>query len=135
MSDSGTRRRGRHVFFFWLLGAWILGGSAYAAGTGSSQFGGARVGGLSGYSGYSGSLGGMRSSSSVIRHGTTGFSIYSQRGVTRVVGEPSVSKRLLLPDGSSARVIGDGTGGAYVFGAPGNHRILGNRSLPNDHGP
>ena len=90
MSGSRTRRPGSQVFFIWLLGSWFLGVSAHAAGAGGGNFGGARVGGMSGYSGYSGGFGGIRSGSSVIRHGNTGFSIYSQRGVTRVIGEPPV---------------------------------------------
>jgi hypothetical protein len=102
---------------------------------GGGQFGGARIGGAGGYSGYSGGLGGMQLRSSVIRHGNTGFSIYSQRGVTRVIGEPPVSRKILLPDGRSAQMIGDGSGGAYVFGSSGNHRIIGNRSVFGDDGP
>jgi len=116
-----------------MLGSWIVGVSAQAGGTvGTSSFGGARVGGIGGFSSYSGGFGGLPRGSSVINHGGTGFSIYSQRGVTRVIGQPQVSKKVLLPDGRSARVIGDGNGGAYVFGAPGNHRILGDRRLFGD---
>jgi hypothetical protein len=117
----------------WLLGAWAIFAPVHAAGTG--HFGGARIGGMGAYSSLSGGVGSPRSGSSIIRHGGTGFSIYSQRGVTRVIGEAPVSKRILFPDGKSARVIGDGSGGAYVFGAPGNHRLLGTRSAFDDHGP
>ena len=117
-----------------LAGACSLATGVLAGGTGSTgSFGGARIGSGGAFSGYSGSLGGTRPGSSVIRHGGTGFSIYSQRGVTRVIGEPTVSKRVLLPDGRSARVIGDSDGGARVYGAPGNHRILGNPRLFGDH--
>ena len=116
-----------------IMGPWLIGLGAHAGGTGS--FGGARVGGMAGFSGYSGSFGGAPRGSSVINHQGTGFSIYSQRGVTRVIGEPQVSRKILLPDGRSARIIGDGKGGAYLFGAEGNHRILGNRRLFADDGP
>lgn len=108
--------------------------SAHAAGTsGSTSFGGVRIGGAATFSGYSGGFSGLRSGTSVIGHRGTGFSIYSQRGVTRVIGETPVSGNVLLPDGRRARVIGDGHGGARVYGAPGNHRILGNPRLFGDH--
>ena len=71
----------------------------------------------------------------MINHGGTGFSIYSQQGVTRVIGVPQVSEKVFLPNGQSARVIGDGRGGASVFSAPGNHRILGSRRLLRNDGP
>ena len=132
MSGLNARWRQLIVLCAWLTGSFLLVVSAHGAGTGGGHFGGARVGG---YPGYSGGFGAPRSGSSIIRHGGTGFSIYSQRGVTRVIGEPPVSKRILLPDGKSARIVGDGTGGAYVFGAPGNHRILGNPAPFGDHGP
>ena len=37
--------------------------------------------------------------------------------------------------GASALAIGDGRGGARLYGAPGNHRIFGNRRLFGDDGP
>ena len=110
--------------------SWMIGVSAQTRGTGS--FGSARVGGAAS---YSGSFGGLPRGSSVINHGSTGFSIYSQQGVTRVIGVPQVSRKILLPGGRSTQVIGDGSGGAYVFGAQGNHRILGNRRLFGNDGP
>ena len=116
-----------------MLGSWMAGVSAQAGGTvGTGSFGSARLGGAGS---YSGSFGGLPRGSSVINHGGTGFSIYSQHGVTRVIGVPKVSKRILLPGGGSAQVIGDGRGGATISGAPGNHRILGNRRLFGDGGP
>ncbi len=99
---------------------------------GTSSFGGVRI---SGVGGYSGGIGGLPRGSSIITHRGTGFSIYSQRGVTRVIGQPRVSQRILLPDGGSALAIGDGRGGARLYGAPGNHRIFGNRRLFGDDGP
>ena len=135
MSGSRARWRDMCIYVAWLLGAWIMLVPAHAAGTGAGHFGGTRIGVVGGYPSLSGGFGGPRAGSSVIRHGNTGFSIYSQRGVTRVIGEPPVSKRILLPDGSSARLIGDGSGGAHLFGAPGNHRILGTRSALDEHGP
>jgi hypothetical protein len=118
------------------VGSWMMGVNAQAGGTiGTGSFGGARVGGIGVFSGYSAGFGGLPRGSSVINHGGTGFTIYSQRGVTRVIGQPQVSKKILLPDGRSAQMIGDGRGGAYIFGAPGNHRILGNRRLFGDDGP
>jgi hypothetical protein len=106
--------------------------SAPAGGAGgTNSFGGARIGGVGGYSGANS---GLSRGSSIINHGGTGFSIYSQSGVTRVIGQPKVSKKILLPDGSSTHVIADGTGGAYVFGIRGNHRILDNRRLFADDG-
>lgn len=135
MSGYMARWRGPCVFLVWLMGSWMPGTSVHAAGSGGGQFGGTRIGGVGGYSGYSGGSGGLRPGSSVIRHGNTGFSIYSQHGVTRVIGEPPVSKRILLPDGRSTRMIGDGSGGAYIFGSSGNHRIPGNRPLFGNDGP
>lgn len=70
--------------------------------------------------------------SSIIRHGGTGFSIYSQQGVTRVIGEPGVSRNVLLPNGQNARVVGDGRGGARVFGPGWNHRLIGAPSGARD---
>jgi hypothetical protein len=135
MSESKTAWHRPGVFAAWLLGSWMLVLTAHAAGTGGmGGFGAARIGGAGGYSSYSGGFGGLRSGSSVIRHGTTGFSIYTQQGVTRVIGEPPVYRRILLPDGRSARVVGDGQGGASLYGAPGNHRIFGNRRLFGDDG-
>ncbi len=134
MSDSRAAWRCLCVITTCLVGSSMLDFSVHAAGTGGG-FGAARIGGTGGYSNYSGGFGSLRSGSSIIRHGGTGFSIYSQNGVTRVIGEPPVSKRILLPDGRSARMIGDGAGGAYLFGAPGNHRISGNRRLLGDDGP
>jgi hypothetical protein len=107
--------------------SWMIGVSAQ-----TRSFGSARVGGAAS---YSGSFGGLPRGSSVINHGGTGFSIYSQQGVTRVIGVPQVSRKILLPGGRSAQVTGDGSGGAYVFGAQGNHRILGNRRLFGNDGP
>lgn len=135
MSGSRARWRDMWIHVAWLMGVWIMLVPAHAAGTGAGHFGGARIGVVGGNSIFSGGFGSPRSGSSIIRHGNTGFSIYSQRGVTRVIGEPPVSKRILLPDGNSARLIGDGSGGAYLFGAPGNHRILGTRSAFDEHGP
>ena len=135
MSGSRARWRTACIVLASLAGTWMLGVHAHAAGSiGGGQFGGARIGGVGAYSGYSGGLGSTRTPSSVVRHGSTGFSIYTQRGVTRVIGEPSVSKKILLPDGRSAQMIGDGSGGAYIFGSSGNHRILGNRSLFSNDG-
>lgn len=115
-----------------LAGSFVV--TAHSAGaSGGGSFGGARIGGAGTISGYSGGITGLRPGSSVIGHRGTGFSIYSQRGVTRVIGETPVSKNVLLPDGRRARVIGDGHGGSQVFGAPGNHRILGNPRLFGDH--
>ena len=115
------------------MGSWMMGVGAQAGGTiGTSSFGGARIGGMGG---YSGGIGGLARGSSVITHRGTGFSIYSQSGVTRVIGQPRVSKRILLPDGRSARVMGDGRGGATIYGAPGNHRIFGKRRLFGHDGP
>lgn len=126
-------RRRLGVTLVLIMGSLAVAASAQAGGAlGTNSYGGARIGGAYGYSrGHSG----LPSGSSVINHPGTGFSIYSQRGVTRVIGQPKTSKNILLPDGSSARVIGDGRGGAYVFGAPGNHRILGNRRLFGHDGP
>lgn len=135
MSDSRARRRGLCTILGCLVGSWFFALSALAAGTGGGGLGGARVGATGVYSGYAGGFGGPRTGASIIRHGSTGFSIYSQRGVTRVIGEPPVSKTILLPGRERARIVGDGTGGAYLFGAPGNHRILGNRPVFDDHGP
>lgn len=126
-------RRRLGIITVLMMGSWMLCAGAQAGGTiGTSSFGGARIGGMGG---YSGGIGGLPRGSSVITHRGTGFSIYSQRGVTRVIGQPRVSKRILLPDGRSTLVIGDGRGGAYVFGAQGYHRILGNRRLFGDDGP
>ena len=108
-----------------LMGASLLTASAQSSGTRS--FGGARIGATGGYSG------GLGRGSSVISHGATGFSIYSQQGVTRVIGVPRVSRKLFLPNGRSALAIGDGRGGVSLSNAPGNHRIPGNRQrLGND---
>ncbi len=111
------------------MGSWMLCAGTQAGGT--SNVGGARI---SGMGSYSGGIGGLSRGSSVITHRGTGFSIYSQHGVTRVIGQPQVTKRILLPGGRSALAIGDGRGGATIYGAPGNHRILGNRRLFGDDG-
>ena len=133
MSNGDACRRRSSVTIMLMTGMLTVAAGALAGGTiGTSSSGGARLGGKSSYSGASSRL---PMGSSVINHGATGFSIYSQRGVTRVIGQPKVSKKVLLPDGASTRVIGDGRGGAYVFGAGGNHRILGNRRLFGDDGP
>ena len=101
--------------------------NARAGGTvGTTGFGGARIGA---------GFGGISASSSVIRHGGTGFSIYSQQGVTRVIGTPQVSRNILLPDGQRVRIVGDGKGGAHVFGPRGSQRILGNPRLFAGDGP
>ena len=113
-----------------LMSAWMAAVGAQSSGTGG--FGGARIGATGG---YSGGFSGLARGSSVISHGATGFSIYSQQGVTRVIGVPRVSRKILLPNGNSARAIGDGRGGVSVFGAPGNHRIPGNRPLFGNDGP
>ena len=126
-------RRRLVIFTVLTMASWILCAGAQAGGAmGTSSFGGARI---SGVGGYSGGIGGLPRGSSIITHGGTGFSIYSQRGVTRVIGQPRVSQRILLPDGGSALAIGDGRGGARLYGAPGNHRIFGNRRLFGDDGP
>lgn len=117
----------------YMASSLAVGANAYAGGTpGSSNFGGARIGGTGG---YSGAYSGLPRGSSVISHGGTGFSIYSQQGVTRVIGVPGVSRRILLPQGGSTQVIGDGTGGARLFGAGGYHQIIGNHPLNVDDGP
>lgn len=133
MNSRTACRRRLGVTTLLMTGTLTVTASALAGGAvGTNSFGGARIGGASGYSGaFSGRPGG----SSVINHGGTGFSIYSQHGVTRVIGQPKVSKKILLPDGTSTLVIGDGRGGADVFSARGNHRILANQRLFGDDGP
>lgn len=104
--------------------------NARAGGTvGTTGFGGARIGTAGG------SFGGIGRSTSIIRHGDTGFSIYSQQGVTRVIGTPKVSKNVRLPDGRSTRVIGDGNGGAQTFGPRGSQRVFGNPRLLDGDDP
>ena len=110
-----------------LMGASLLTASAQSSGT--RGFGGARIGASGGYSG------GLGRGSSVISHGATGFSIYSQQGVTRVIGVPRVSRKIFLPNGQSTRVIGDGRGGASVLGPLGNHRIFGDRPPTGNDSP
>ena len=133
MNVLGSCRRRLALIIVLTVGAWMMGANTQAGGTlGTGSFGGARLGGAGG---YSGGFGGLPRGSSIISHGGTGFSIYSQRGVTRVIGQPKVSRRILLPGGRSALAIGDGKGGSHVYGAPGNHRIFGNRRLFGDDGP
>lgn len=81
--------------------------------------------GVGGYSSSRGATGTPFAGSSVIRHGDTGFSIYNRQGVTRVIGGPPSRGSVTLPDGRRAKLIGDGRGGAYLLGAPGNHWISG----------
>ena len=113
-----------------LVSAWMVAASAQSSG--ARGFGSARIG-MTG--GYSGGFGGAARGSSVISHGATGFSIYSQQGVTRVIGVPRVSRKIFLPNGRSARAIGDGRGGVSLSGPRGNHRILGDRQLLRNNGP
>jgi hypothetical protein len=103
-----------------------------AQSNGTGGFGSARIGATGG---YTGGFGGQSRSSSVINHGGTGFSIYSQQGVTRVIGVPRVSRKIFLPNGQSTRVIGDGRGGASVLGPLGNHRIFGDRPPSGNDSP
>lgn len=131
MNVHGASRRRWGTIGVLIMSSWMVAAGAQAGGT--SGFGSARLGG--GVGSYSGGFGGLSRGSSIINHGGTGFSIYSQQGVTRVIGVPRVSRTILLPGGRSSRVIGDGKGGAYVFGAQGNHRILGNRRLIRNDGP
>ncbi len=134
MNIHGASRRRLATISVLVVSSWMVAAGTQAGGTGG--FGSARLGGAGSYSGgFGGGFGGLPRGSSVITHGTTGFSVYSQQGVTRVIGVPKVSKRILLPNGRSSRVIGDGKGGAYVFGAQGNHRIFGNRRLFGNDGP
>lgn len=108
--------------------AALAGGPAQAGGgVGTSSFGGARIGAPG--AGFEG-IGRAPAATSVIRHGDTGFSIYSQRGITRVIGTPPVSRTVRMPDGGTTRVMGDGRGGAWVLGAGGNHRLIGPASGP-----
>lgn len=123
----------RHLGCIGVLVAGLLAVAAHAAGTSGGGFGGGRIGGAGTFSGFSRGFTGPQPGSSVIGHQGTGFSIYSQQGVTRVIGEAPVSKSVLLPDGRRARVIGERHGGSQVFGATGNHRILGNPRLFGDH--
>jgi hypothetical protein len=134
MNTHGPSRRRLGTIGVLIVSSWMLAAGAQAGGTGS--FGSARLGGAGNYSGsFGGGFGGLSRGSSVINHGGTGFSVYSQQGVTRVIGMPQVSRTILLPNGRSSRVIGDGKGGAHVFGAQGNHRIFGNRRLFGNDGP
>jgi len=134
MNFHGVCRRHLATIIVLVGSAWMVAVGAQTGGTGS--FGSARLGGAGGYSkGFGGGFGGVPRGSSVISHGATGFSVYSQQGVTRVIGVPRVSRKILLPDGRSSHVIGDGKGGAYVFGAQGNHRVFGNRRLFGNDGP
>ena len=126
MNFHGVCRRHLATIIVLVGSAWMVAVGAQTGGTGS--FGSARLGGAGGF-------GGVPRGSSVISHGATGFSVYSQQGVTRVIGVPRVSRKILLPDGRSSHVIGDGKGGAYVFGAQRNHRIFGNRRLFGNDGP
>ena len=131
MNTHGVCRRHLATIIVLVGSAWMV-----AVGAQTGSFGSARLGGAGGYSkGFGGGFGGVPRGSSIISHGATGFSVYSQQGVTRVIGVPRVSRKILLPDGRSSHVIGDGKGGAYVFGAQGNHRILGNRRLFGNDGP
>ena len=118
---SADRLSLRIIVVLLLMGAPLLTASAQSSGT--RGFAGARIGASGGYSG------GLGRGSSVIGHGATGFSIYSQQGVTRVIGVPRVSRKIFLPNGRSALAIGDGRGGISLSNAPGNHRILGGRQL------
>lgn len=116
-----------------LLGLLLTAAPLQAAGTvGTNSFGGVRIGTTGG---FAGSRSGLPASTSVINHSGTGFSIYSQQGVTRVIGQPKVSRKILLTGGGSARATGDGNGGVYLFGAGGNHRLLGNSRLFAPDGP
>ena len=117
MAENGSARRRSPLFAACalLFSSFVL--TANAAG----------VGGFS--SGVAGS-GGSLSGSSVISHGSAGFSVYSGRGVTRVIGGPPQRVGVPLPDGRSARLVGDGRGGAYLLGAPGNHWIPGPNTNP-----
>lgn len=116
-----------------LLGLLLSAAPVQAGGTvGTSGFGGVRVGTAGG---VAGSRSGFPASTSVINHGGTGFSIYSQQGVTRVIGQPKVSRKILLTGGGSVRATGDSNGGVYLFGAGGNHRLLGNSRLFAPDGP
>ena len=122
MGRASSRRR-RAIALLATMITVLAGTNAQAGGgTGTTSFGGARVGA----SGLGlGGIGRAPGATSIIRHGDTGFSIYSQQGVTRVIGTPGVSRTVRMPDGSTTRVIGDGKGGAYVFGSGGNHRLIG----------
>ena len=133
MNIHGASRRRLGTISVLIVSSWMIAAGAQAGGTGS--FGSARLGGAGSYSGGVGGFAGLSRGSSVINHGGTGFSVYSQQGVTRVIGVPQVSRTILLPNRRSSHVIGDGKGGAYVFGAQGNHRIFGNRRLFGDDGP
>lgn len=132
---TGLGSRMRAVAAGMLICGALAHTSALAGGRiGGAGFGGARIGAPSAGIGY-GAMGARPSSSSVIRHGSTGFSIYSQQGITRVIGDPGVSRNVRLPDGRSARVVGDGKGGATVYGPGGAQRIFGNGPLPLRDGP
>ena len=130
MNIQGVSVRRSRTIGVLIVSSWMIAVSAQTGGTGS--FGSARLGGTGS---YSGGFGGLPRGSSVISHGGTGFSIYSQQGVTRVIGVPQVSRKNLLPNRRSTQIIGDGRGGVYVLGAQGNHRILGNRRLFGNSGP
>jgi len=110
MSDQAAGRRARSrlaagLIFFTPIAMPVLGA------------------GVGGYSSSIGGSGGAVPGSSVIRHGSTGFSIYSPRGVTRVIGGPPQRTRIPLLDGRSGHLVGDGRGGAWLLGAPGNYWI------------
>ena len=129
----GASARSTGVSMVVLLGLLLTGAEGQAGGAvGSNGFGGARIAPVGG---FSGSHSGLPPSTSIINHGGTGFSIYSQQGVTRVIGQPTVSRKIPLTGGGSARATGDGNGGVYVFGPGGNHRLLGNSRLfaPDGH--
>lgn len=79
------------------------------------------IGRLSGRGARAGSLRG----GSLINHGGAGYSIYSQRGVTRTMTPPAASGKIYHPGGTSTLVIGDGAGGAHVYGPGVTHRVFG----------
>lgn len=81
----------------------------------------AHAAGVRGFSTGVAGAGGSWSGSSVISHGSAGFSIYNGPNVTRVIGAPPQRTSVPLPDGRNARLAGDGHGGVHLLGAPGNH--------------
>ena len=126
MAENTSERRRNPLFVTCALLFSSLALPAHAVGVGGFSGGGAGSGGVAG-------AGGSLSGSSVISHGSAGFSIYNGQGVTRVIGGPPQRSSVQLPDGRSARIVGDGRGGAYLLGAPGNHWIPGpnTNALPN----
>jgi hypothetical protein len=114
----GSLALGAVIFGLWVSGA-MAGGVGSAGGAGSVG----SFGSFGGSSTYGATAGGLSRGSSVIRSGT-GFSVYSQRGVTRHHGPPPVSTRLYHGDRSSSRVVGDGRGGGYVYGPQVTHRLF-----------